>query len=57
LYTTTVEGEFIQPTLLFSERKLYFKYVWEKGVPFMLISKELELTCGSQLPVNFTLKT
>lgn len=56
LYTTTIEGDFIKPTLVCSERKLFFKYAWEKNVPFMPISKTLELTCGSSLPVNFTLK-
>lgn len=56
LYTTTVEGEFIQPTLVFSEKKLHFKYSWEKNVPFSHISKNLEITCGSALPVNFFIK-
>lgn len=56
LYVTNVEGEFILPNLIFSERRLFFKYSWEKNVPFMPISKNLELSCGSQLPVNFMLK-
>ena len=53
LYQTIIEGEFIQPGLIYSEKRLYFKYSWEKNIPFMPISKNLEITCGSQLPVNF----
>ncbi|CAD8206755.1 unnamed protein product [Paramecium octaurelia] len=56
LFATTIEGDFIQPTLQFSERKLFFKYSWEKNVPFMPISKNLEITCACPLPVNFDLK-
>jgi len=56
LYTTTVEGDFILPTLVFSEKKMNFKYSWEKNVPFQPISKNLEITCGSALPVNFSMK-
>ena len=56
LYTTTIEGDFIKPTLVCSEKKLFFKYSWEKNIPFMPISKTLEMTCGSSLPVNFSLK-
>ena len=56
LHKSTFEGEFINPSLLFSAPKLNFKYVWEKNVPFMHIAKNLEITCGSLLPVNFTLK-
>lgn len=52
----TIEGEFIQPTLIFNEKKLNFKYKWEKDVHFSPISKTLEMTSGSALPLNFTLK-
>ncbi|EGR28756.1 hypothetical protein IMG5_169530, partial [Ichthyophthirius multifiliis] len=57
LYQTTIEGEFIRPTLKFNEKKIYFKYIWEKNVPFMQISKDLEITCISILKTNFMLKT
>ena len=56
LYNTTIEGEFINPTLVFSEPKIYFKYSWEKGEPFRTISKNLDVTCACQLPTNFLLK-
>jgi len=42
--------------LVFSEKNLYFKYTWEKNIQFLPISRNLELTCGSQQPVNFNLK-
>ena len=41
VYNTIVQGEFITPQLNFSEAKLYFKYLWEKGVASMPISKTL----------------
>ena len=56
LYNTTLDGEFIKPTLKFSEKRLFFKYSWVKNVPFMAISKNLEITCASILATNFTLK-
>lgn len=56
LYTTTVDGEFIKPTLKFSEKKLYFKYTWEKNVPFAPISKNLDIVSTAALPTNFMLK-
>ena len=56
LMTTVIEGEFINPTLVFNEKLLYFKYSWEKGEPFHTISKNLEITCACQLPTNFILK-
>ena len=33
-----------------------FKYFWEKNVPILPIEKELVLTSGSNLPLNFNLK-
>lgn len=56
LYTTVIEGDFITPTLTFSEKRLYFKYSWLKGVPFAPIAKQLEITCSCQQPVNFNVK-
>jgi hydrocephalus-inducing protein len=41
---------------VFSDRKLTFKYKWEKDVPFAPIAKTLEMTSGSALPLNFSLK-
>jgi hydrocephalus-inducing protein len=38
-WNTTIMGEFITPGLVFSEPKLYFKYLWEKGVASMPITK------------------
>lgn len=57
VYQTVLEGEFIKPSLKFSENELYFKYSWEKNVPAMLISKQLEIFCGSALPTNFLINT
>ena len=37
LLTTYIDGDFIIPVLTFSEKKLFFKYSWEKNVPFSLI--------------------
>lgn len=43
-YNSNIQGDFITPMLNFSEAKLFFKYLWEKGVPSMPISKQLEIT-------------
>jgi hydrocephalus-inducing protein len=43
-YNAQIQGEFINPQLNFSEAKLFFKYLWEKGVPSMPISKNLDIT-------------
>lgn len=50
---TVIEGDFVIPSIAFSEPKLYFKYTWEKGVAIVPIAKSMILTCASQLPVNF----
>ena len=34
-----------------------FKYIWEKNVPAIPLERELILTSGASLPMNFTLKT
>lgn len=41
--------------LNFSEAKLYFKYLWEKGVASMPISKTLDITNGGPLPTSINL--
>lgn len=53
----SISAHFIAPSLNFSERKLYFKYSWERDVPIMPLSKTLTITCSSRLPTNFVLKT
>ena len=40
-YNAQIQGDFITPQLNFSEAKLFFKYLWEKGVPSMPITKTL----------------
>lgn len=57
MLTSTIVGDFIVPSLNFSKNKINFKYLWEKGVPMMPISQTLDMTCGSSLPTNFSLKT
>lgn len=54
-YNSNVQGDFITPQLNFTEAKLYFKYLWEKGVPSMPISKTLEITNGGPLPTAMNL--
>ncbi len=54
-----IEGEFTQPNLIYSEKKLNFKYIWEvadKDIKVLPLEKTLELTSGSSLPLDFTLK-
>jgi len=55
VYNTTVQGDFITPQLNFSEAKLYFKYLWEKGVASMPISKTLDITNSGPLPTSINL--
>ena len=56
IVTSRLEGNFINPSLIFSESKLLFPYSWAKNVPLMPISKNLEITCGCELPTRFLLK-
>ena len=56
LLETNLVGEFISPTLTFSESKMHFKYTWQRGVPSSLISRNLEISNISQLPTNFNVK-
>ena len=54
-----IEGEFIQPNIVYSEKKLNFKYVWDvpdKDIKVPPLEKILELTSGSSLPLDFNLK-
>jgi hydrocephalus-inducing protein len=56
VYNTTVQGDFITPGLAFSDPKLYFKYLWEKGVASMPITKALDITNEGPLPTTINLK-
>ncbi len=56
IVTTVLEGTFINPSVSFSQDKLFFKYSWAKNVPLMPISKTLDITCNSELPTRFLLK-
>lgn len=56
LYSMNIEGDFTQPNIIYNEKKLFFKYFWEKNVPILAIDKDLILTSGSNLPLNFSLK-
>ena len=51
-----MRGEFITPSLSFSEPKLYFKYLWEKGVASMPINKTLTLANAGPLPTTINLR-
>ena len=57
LLSTTIEGNFLIPSLSFSEQRIHFKYIWTKDIPMMPISKTLEITCNSILPANFSMKS
>lgn len=48
-----LEGEFIVPTVDFSQKQVYFKYSWEKNAGFSILSKTIELTCASSMAINF----
>jgi len=55
-FNTNVTGEFITPSLNFGEPRLYFKYLWEKGVASMPITKTLSLANAGPLPTTITLR-
>jgi hydrocephalus-inducing protein len=54
-YNASIQGDFITPMLVFSEAKLFFKYLWEKGVPSMPISKTLDITNSGPLATSMNL--
>ena len=56
LLAMNIEAEFTQPNIIYSEKKIFFKYFWERNVPIVPIEKELIFTSGSNLPLNFNLK-
>jgi hydrocephalus-inducing protein len=56
VFTTTLVGNFIGPQLMYSDPKLYFKYLWEKNVNAMPIQKPLAITNVGNLPTTVTLK-
>lgn len=51
-----LEGEFIVPTVDFSQKQVYFKYSWEKNAGFSILSKTIELTCASSMAINFQIR-
>lgn len=55
-FNANVQGEFITPSLSFSEARLYFKYLWEKGVASRPINKTLRLSNAGPLPTTITLR-
>lgn len=55
-FDTNVTGEFITPSLSFSESRLNFKYLWEKGVASMPITKTLSLANAGPLPTTISLR-
>jgi len=55
-FSTNVMGEFITPSLGFSEPRLSFRYLWEKGVASMPITKTLSLANDGPLPTTVTLR-
>jgi hydrocephalus-inducing protein len=56
LYAMNIEGDFTQPNINYSEKKLFFKYFWERNVAVLPLDRDLILTSGSNLPLNFGLK-
>jgi len=52
VFNTSVKGNFITPQLTFSEPKLYFKYMWERGVPAMPLYKTLDIANTGPLPTT-----
>jgi hydrocephalus-inducing protein len=55
-FNTNVTGDFITPSLSFSEPRLYFKYLWEKGVASMPINNTLSIANAGPLPTTITLR-
>ena len=39
LKVMNIEGEFTQPNIVYSEKKINFKYVWEKNAPTVPLEK------------------
>ena len=56
MINSTVFGNFITPTLTFNTTKLDFKYLWEKGVPSLPITKELQIKNTGPLATTINLK-
>lgn len=54
-YNANIQGDFITPQLTFSDPKLQFKYLWEKGVLSMPIQKTLEITNSGPLATSMNL--
>lgn len=56
VYNSNVFGNFITPNLAFNFSKLEFKYLWEKNVPSLPITKELVIKNTGPLGTTITLK-
>lgn len=56
VFNTNVTGTFINPSLNFSEPRLFFKYLWEKGVASKPITRTLTLSNAGPLPTTITLR-
>ena len=56
VFECNLKGQFIDPFLQFTENTVFFKYIWQKGVPIEPLSKEIEISCVALLPANFLLK-
>jgi hypothetical protein len=54
--TSKIIGNFITPSISFSEQRLAFVYQWEKGVASRPISKPLTIQNSGPLPTTITLK-
>ena len=39
LYAMNIEADFTQPNIIYSERKINFKYFWEKNFPILPLEK------------------
>ena len=56
MFNSNVFGNFITPILQFNVPKLDFKYLWEKGVPSMPITKDLVIKNMGPLATTINLK-
>ena len=57
LFSTKIEAEFVEPTLVFSKKSLSFTYNWQKDVQPEKMSQNLSISCPGPLPINFSLYT
>lgn len=57
LFSTKIEADFVEPSLVFSKKYLNFVYIWKKDLAPENISQNLQITCPGPLPMNFSLFT